>query len=90
MRKRLAQRQASSERGRAKQLEIVAKTDFGLDVLHKEKWFQVTKVTAHSPTGMHGLKLAFEDAGYPAAAPHCRLWATAIQHDCVPPLAFLQ
>lgn len=58
--------------------------------MHKEKWFQVTKVTAHSPTGMHGLKLAFEDAGYPAAAPHGRLWATAIQHDCVPPLAFLQ
>jgi hypothetical protein len=31
------------------------------------------QVTAHSPTGMHGLKLAFEDAGLPAFAPHCRL-----------------
>jgi hypothetical protein len=44
------------------------KTDFGR-VFLKEKWFQVTQVTAHSPTGMHGLKLAFGDAELPAFAP---------------------
>jgi len=41
--------------------------------------FQVTQVTAHSPTGMHGLKLAFGDAGFLTVAPRCRFWTAATQ-----------
>jgi hypothetical protein len=38
-------------------------------VLHaKRKWFQVTWSSARSPTGMHGLNMAFKVAGYAVVA----------------------
>src|SRR3977135_3260629 len=49
----------------------------GLQALPQIEVVPSDQVTAHSPTGMHGLKLAFGDAGL-LTAPRCRLWTTAI------------